>query len=86
MKIGEVQRLADEGRAEELLIPVDRLFKETKRCTASSETEKKIRCGNPVKTSLTDGEYRVYSEGGEFLMLGRVQRGTMKTVKSFFEV
>ena len=30
--------------------------------------------------------YRVYSEGGEFLMLGRVQRGIMKTVKSFFEV
>ena len=39
VKIGEVQRLADEGRAEELLIPVDRLFKGTKRCTASSETE-----------------------------------------------
>lgn len=86
VKIGEVQRLADEGRAEELLIPVDRLFKGTKKCTASSETEKKIRCGNPVKTSLPDGEYRVYSAGGEFLMLGRVQRGIMKTVKSFFEV
>ena len=63
VKIGEVQRIADEGRAEELLIPVDRLFKGTKKCTASSETEKKIRCGNPVKTSLPDGEYRVYSEG-----------------------
>ena len=36
VKIGVVQRLADEGRAKELLIPVDRLFKGTKRCTASS--------------------------------------------------
>lgn len=44
-------------------------------------------CGNEIKTpALPDGDYRVYSECGEFLMLGRAQGGVMKTVKSFFEV
>ena len=35
-----------------------------------------------VKTSLSGGDYRVYAESGEFLMLGRVEDGIMKTVKS----
>ena len=84
--IQQVQRLADEGRAEELLLPVDSLFSQYRRCTANTFLEKKIRCGNPVKTGLADGDYRVYSQSGEFLMLGRVERGNMKTIKSFFEV
>jgi hypothetical protein len=32
-----------------------------------------------------DGDYRVYSESGEFLMLGQVREGKIYTVKSFFE-
>lgn len=85
-KLSEVQRYADEGRAEELLIPVDMLFAEYKKCSASAKDEKRIRCGNEYKTDLADGEYRVYSEAGEFLMLGRAEKGMMKTIKSFFEV
>ena len=86
LTIDEVRRAAGEGRAEKLLIGTDRLFEGTKKCTASSAIEKKIRCGAEIKTGLPDGEYRVYSENGDFLMLGRVAGGTMKTVKSFFEV
>ena len=71
---------------EELLLPVDGLFQVYPRCTVSALQEKKIRCGNQVKTSLSGGDYRVYAESGEFLMLGRVEDGIMKTVKSFFEV
>ena len=85
-KLSEVQRYADEGRAEELLIPVDMLFSEYEKCSASAKDEKRIRCGNEYKTQLADGEYRVYSEAGEFLMLGRAEKGMMKTIKSFFEV
>ena len=33
-----------------------------------------------------DGTYRVYGPGGAFLMLGRLERGTLKTIKSFYEV
>ena len=84
--LAEVQRFADEGRTEELLLPVDSLFSGTNKCTVSSLSEKKIRCGNPVKTDAPDGVYRVYSVTGEFLMLGRAEHGMMKTIKSFFEV
>lgn len=85
-KLSEVQRYADEGRAEELLLPVDELFNEYEKSSASENAEKRIRCGNEYKTQLPDGVYRVYSRTGEFLMLGRAENGMMKTIKSFFEV
>ena len=84
--LSQVQQMADAGRVEELLLPVDSLFQAYPHCTASASQEKKIRCGNQVKTGLAGGDYRVYTESGEFLMLGRVEDGIMKTVKSFFEV
>jgi len=85
-KLADIQRYADEGRAEELLISVDELFYEYEKCSANAASEKRIRCGNEYKTSQPDGVYRVYSESGEFLMLGKAENGMMKTIKSFFEV
>lgn len=85
-KLAEVQRYADEGRVEELLIPVDQLFADYEKCSASAKAEKRIRCGNEYNCDLPDGEYRVYSEAGDFLMLGRAEGGVMRTIKSFFEV
>ena len=86
--LDEVIAAANAGNAEELLIPVDTLFSVHPAWRADAAAERRIRCGNEVKAAgLADGEYRVYSaETGEFLMLGRAQGGTMKTVKSFFEV
>lgn len=86
--LDEVIAAANAGSAEELLIPVDTLFSVHPAWRADAAAERRIRCGNEVKAAgLADGEYRVYSaETGEFLMLGRAQGGTMKTVKSFFEV
>lgn len=34
---------------------------------------------------MTD-DYRVYSESGEFLLVGKAENGKLKTIKSFFEV
>ena len=86
--LDEVIAAANSGNVEELLIPVDTLFAAHPAWRADAAAERRIRCGNEVKAAgLADGEYRVYSaETGEFLMLGRAQDGTMKTVKSFFEV
>ena len=84
--IAEMQRLRDEGRAGERLLPVDSLFSREKSCAASPEEEKRIRCGNDYPTGLADGVYRVYNESGAFLMLGRAEAGTMTTIKNFFEV
>ena len=82
----QVQIMADEGRAEELLLPVDSLFDQYPACVVDAAQEKKIRCGNQVESGLAVGMYRVYSQSGDFLMLGRAEDGKMRTVKSFFEV
>jgi len=84
--VGEAQRLADAGEIEERLLSVDTLFSREKRCTASEQEERRIRCGTEYPTELPDGLYRVYGGSGAFLMLGRAEKGVMKTVKSFFEV
>lgn len=84
--LDDVQRAADEGRAHELLLPVDALFPEYGSYTASGAQEKKIRTGAAARADIPDGCYRVYSNSGEFLMLGSAENGILKTVKSFFEV
>ena len=74
------------GRAEDLLRPVDTLFSGRPEMRISESDEKKCRCGGDFKTGAPDGEYRVYSDSGEFLMLGKARDGRMYTIKSFFEV
>ena len=84
--IGQAQHLRDIGEIENHLLPVDTLFTREKACTASAGEEMLIRCGAEYETALADGVYRVYSEAGSFLMLGKAEGGTMKTIKNFFEV
>jgi len=71
---------------EALLMPVDSLFSDRPECVINSDMEKKCRNGNYFAVDVSDGEYRVYSESGEFLMLGEVKNKTAKVIKSFFEV
>ena len=68
-----------------MLLPVDSLFSLHPAVTLDAGWEKKCRCGNDFPLNVPDGLYRVYGEGGEFLMLGRAEGGKMGTVKSFFE-
>ena len=85
--IDEVIAAAAAGEAGKLLLPTDSMFAALPRCTASAQDERRIKNGNEIKTpALADGDYRVYSDSGEFLMLGRAENGRMRTIKSFFEV
>lgn len=84
--IAEVQEAVDRGEAESLIIPLDTLFSEFNKLTVPAVAEKKLRNGSVVNISAPDGKYRVYSESNEFLLLGEVQSGRLKTIKSFFEV
>ena len=84
--IRQAQHLRDIGEIENHLLPVDTLFSREEACTASAGEERLIRCGTDYETALTDGVYRVYSKAGSFLMLGKAENGTMKTIKNFFEV
>lgn len=70
-----------------LLTPVDAYFSGRPELRLRPEAEKKVRNGVSFPLPGTeDGEYRVYGATGEFLSLSRVERGTLRTIKSFFEV
>ena len=65
---------------------LDKLFDYCPECKVNEAQEKKLRCGNYIDFKMADGEYRVYSQSGEFLLLGRVKNNVLSTVKNFFEV
>ena len=67
------------------LRPVDTLFQEYPALqTPSPGVERRIRCGNEIRTRAADGLYRVYSQTGEFLCLSEARDGTLKALKNFF--
>lgn len=71
---------------EKYLLPVDSLFYDLPAIKASENQEKVIRNGGAYSLDVPEGNYRVYSSNEEFLMLGEVAEGQMKTIKSFFEI
>ena len=81
----EILSAVEQGKAEELLLPVDSLF-DCPAVTVAGEDRKRCLNGNPFPCAgLEDGDYRVYDTEGSFLLLGNCTAGTMRTVKSFFE-
>ena len=84
--LSEIQSAADNGAISELILPVDKLFDAYPQISVSEADEKKLRCGNIINISAENGTWRVYSKEGEFLLLGEVADGKLKTIKSFFEV
>ena len=84
--IDEVQAAADNGKLDEVLIPVEKLFTALPTLTVSDAADKKLRNGNIIKLDAPNGMYSVYSESGGFLLLGEVADNKLKTIKSFFEV
>lgn len=84
--IEEIKKHAEEGTLEDILKPVDILFGEYPRFILSEQQLRRCLCGNSFEAKAQGGRYRVYDEGGVFLMLGNVENGIMSTVKSFYEV
>ena len=82
----EVQRAADESRAETLLLPVDALFDRCPALVLNAAEERRIRVGATVPRREAEGEYRLYGAEGAFLALGSIQKGELRSIKSFFEV
>ena len=79
-------QLLEEQEPEKYLRSVDTMFRNHPAVTLTANQEKRCRCGNSFSVKLTDGTYRAYSAGGDFLMLAKVENGIMSTIKSFFEV
>ena len=78
--------LVESTEPEKYLHPVDSMFIQYEAVILDAEQEKRCRNGNSFSAELADGTYRAYSQSGEFLMLGKVERSIMSTIKSFFEV
>lgn len=72
-----------------LLLPIDSYFKQDS-FTITPWQEKKLRNGMNFslipEQSLSEGEYRIYSEDKSFLGLGSCTNGEIHCIKSFFEV
>lgn len=84
--IEQVQRAADSGGVQSLLLPVDTLFSDCGSFTLSSNQEKCLRNGSSFSTSAPEERYRAYSQSGEFIALAEVRGGEIRAIKSFFEV
>lgn len=74
--------------AASLLLGVDAYFAGRPVLILKPPAEKKVRNGMTLvlPEAPPAGEYRVYSEAGEFLALSRVSQGKLITIKSFFQV
>lgn len=84
--LADIEAAAREGRLSDIILPVDTLFASFPKLTVSQSAAKRLKNGNIIKISAEDGDYRVYSDPEEFLLLGRVEGGKLKTIKSFYEV
>ena len=83
----QILEFAKEHDPAELLLPVDALFAQHPALIVTLGQTEKLKHGASIRDChFADGTYRVYSETGEFLLLGTVKRQVLTTVKSFFEV
>lgn len=72
-------------KGEALLRPIDSLFRTCPTYTIrSTEQERRVRCGNPIRAELADGLYRVYGGDGTFLTLSEGKDGVLTSKKNFF--
>ncbi len=81
-----LQTLLETDAPERYLRPVDSLFTGFEAVTLTANQEKRCRNGCGFSVAVAEGTYRAYSGAGEFLMLARVENGTMTAIKSFFAV
>ena len=81
-----LEALLETNTPERYLRPVDTMFARYPAVKLTENQEKRCRNGNAFSVKYPDGTYRAYSQKGEFLMLARVDKGVMTTIKSFFEV
>lgn len=83
----QILAFAQEHDPAELLMPVDALFAQHPALIVTLGQTEKLKHGATIRDwHFADGTYRVYSETGEFLLLGTVKGQILTTVKSFFEV
>ena len=69
-----------------LLRPVDTMFASHEKLRLNEKQARLVKNGNAFASDCPDGPYRVYAPDGEFLALCKAEGGSVRTIKSFFEV
>lgn len=74
-----------QAQKELLLRPTDSLFRSYGAYhIADAETERRCRCGNPIRSDVKNGIYRIYGMDGSFLALSRAEDGVLTAIRNFF--
>ena len=74
-----------QAQKETLLRPTDSLFRSYGAYhIADAETERRCRCGNPIRSDVENGIYRIYGMDGSFLALSRAEAGVLTAIRNFF--
>ncbi len=93
LRLSEVERLRDEGRLEEAILPVDEVFTAHPKAVLKKESSRLGYNGNPFrKTDFTvqdvkEGEIRVYDHAGTFIGIYAWHPGQRlyRPVKMFYQ-
>lgn len=93
MTIEEIQQAACEGRLQDIILPLERVFEKypavklDERCTKMYKNGVILRCKQAgLKNAEALGSYRVYGCDGEFLGLGQAdfESDKFKSIKNFY--
>lgn len=88
--VEELEALAAEGRLNDAIIPIDKMFESCSEIRLDSERATRVKNGVPIYFNrFPDGEmFRVYDENGEFIALSERgiadEKSCLKTVKAFY--
>jgi len=83
--INEASKIGREALLKRIL-PVDTLFSEYPEVILNPEETKRVKNGNEINKELSEGRYRTYSDEKEFLAFSEFKDGSLKIIKSFYEV
>lgn len=87
ISLDDFKAAAEQGRAQELLTPVDKLFKHPK-LFLTKEQSAMVKNGVPIYYEADENTYLVYDELENFISISRIEeiegRSCLKLVKSFY--
>ena len=81
----EVLDAVSSGGIDNVLAPVDSVFSEHPAIVLDFAETRKCKNGAPCRVANTrDGTYRFYGLDNEFLLLGKIEGGSLRVIKRFY--
>ncbi|MBP5306324.1 MAG: tRNA pseudouridine(55) synthase, partial [Lachnospiraceae bacterium] len=84
LKLEEIENVRDEGKLDEIIVPVDRYFDKYPKVLAKNEEEDRlIKNGNKIKLDVIHDIIRMYDVKGNFVGLYEKSGDMYKPLKMF---